>query len=241
MRRIMASLVVGNILVFAWFQWVAGLQHNNNGRLPVASNTLETGQGIVLLEEAEQRVKPDIIKPVADSSPRSDDAGISTPAPETSVCTMVGPFEELLQAEYFSERLLALNLVAEVRQITVTGKAGYWLYLPPEASRKEALRRLGELQRRGIDSYVIPSGERANGISLGMFSKQEGVRALRNKVTKMGYSPVIMVVTPERKENWVVLPPGEAARLGAARWAELLSFGESLQKRQNFCADLASS
>ena len=226
MRWIVASLVVINIATFFYFQLL--VDTDPVVEKPVSSANLATVPSVALVTEQEQQPRSS----VRDSS--AQPALASQP-----LCTLVGPFEKLLRAEYFSERLQALGLPAEIKNLVVASDPGYWLHLPPEPSRKEALRRLNELQRRGIDSYVIPSGALANGVSLGMFSNKQRAEDMLNKIIEQGYQPQITNVPREQKEIWVFLPQGEAAKLSDERWAELLSADEYLQKRQNFCSDVA--
>lgn len=244
MRWILISLVAMNILAFAYFQLVP-----EDSDVPVSQAVVAEASGPVkevqLLSEVPERFEQNdgqgresVNKPAPPSAPetRADRHAVNS----KSLCTLVGAFKILLKAEYFSERLEALGLTADIQNIAVTRHVSYWLHLSPEVSRKDALRRLRELQGRGIDSYVIPSGDLENGISLGMFSKYESAVNLKSKIISQGYDPKLIEVPREKKEIWVVLPQGEAAKLSAELWSELLSSDEYLQKKQNFCSDLAS-
>ena len=234
MRWIVVSLLALNGLVFVYFQLSADAAPSAAASLKEAATSVNSDPlSVVLLSEqprdrsvASVRIKP---------------TNKSVEAPVQPLCTLVGSFKRLLKAEYLVERLAALGLVAEVKNLVVASDSGYWLYLPPEVSRKEALRRLSELQGRGIDSYVIPSGNLANGISLGMFSQQDRAQAMQKQIKKQGYQSQIVNVPREQKEIWVFLPQGEAAKLSDERWLELLSSEDYLQKRQNLCADVASA
>ena len=83
-------------------------------------------------------------------------------------------FEELADAEDFVERLSVLEVEGQVTQVEVPGEAGYWVYLAPAMSKREALRLLHELQAKWDnlcysqgDSWLIPIGSRvAKGIRL---------------------------------------------------------------------------
>lgn len=237
MRWIVASLVVLNIAVFVYFQLFAKKESSDSIVKP-AVPVLGSIESVVLLSEVKGSVPVESIK-VESPTVRPE----MLPKPfeiDEPLCTLVGSFKRLLKAEYFVERLQSLGLSAEVKNLVVDSQPGYWLHLPPEKSRKEALRRLSELQRRGIDSYVIPSGNLANGISLGMFSSKERADSMMSSVSAQGYKPQIVDVPREQKEIWAFLPQGEAAKLSDERWSELLSSEEYIQKRQNVCSDVAS-
>jgi hypothetical protein len=231
MRLIALSLAVMNVLAFFYFRTVPDSTGDQfflaaDSALPASTKSLR------LLSEANL----DSVARTPIESPKG-----SAAKSEVLMCTIIGSFEKLLSAEYFTERLQALGLAVRIGEITVASKPNYWLQLSPESSRKEALRRLRELQRRGIDSYVIPSGDFENGISLGMFSDRDRALKLQQKIRAQGYQPKITEVAREQKEIWVFLPPGEAAKLALDRWVELMSSDQYLQKRQNFCSDLASA
>lgn len=235
MRWIVISLLVVNVGVFVYAQFFLAKEKNTERSSDVIASHSNGSQGSVqLLIEAKNSGAG--IESIAEVPLAS-----SLKPVRPSLCTLVGPFPKLLRAEYFLEQLQSLNVSSEIRSIVVVSEPGFWLHLQPEKSRKEALRRLSELQARGIDSYVIPNGDLANGISLGMFSDQEGAKVMSKSIEEKGYKPRIIDVPREQKELWVFLPKGEAAKIGEEKWLKLISAEDLLQKRQNVCTDLASS
>jgi len=240
MRWIVVSLVLLNIAVFVYFQLFSDKRSSDSSGLSEVSPLAGSVKAIVLLSEVAATEKVEsirVVPPKPLSTPSAVQQGLLITEP---LCTLVGSFKRLLKAEYFVERLQSLGLSAQVKNLVVDSPPGYWLHLPPEKSRKDALRRLSELQNRGIDSYVIPSGNLANGISLGMFSSKERAEVMLTSIGRQGYKPEIVSVPREQKEIWAFLPQGEAAKLSDERWAELLSSEEYMQKRQNLCSDVAS-
>jgi len=231
MRWIFISLVVINIAVFCYFQFSverAEAAPSQSSLVPATDNSL-----LMLNERRRDTVlPPPVAAPVTHSGAGRESAAL--------LCSLVGPFLRLLQAEYFVERLAALGVNASVKEVGIPIESGYWVYLAPEASRKEALRRLGELQNKGIDSYVIPKGELANGISLGMYTNKQRAVALQTSVNLQGYDASIADVPRQNKEVWVSLDAVEAAKIDENVWLELLGGEESIDKQQNFCSDLAS-
>jgi hypothetical protein len=234
MRWIVISLMVVNVGIFIYAHFF--LEKGKNIELAAAtidSNSKASTVSIKLLIEAKTSAA-DIQSIVAvPAAPR-----VKSVRPP--LCTLVGPFSRLLSSEYFLEKLQSLGVSSEIRSIVVVSKPGYWLHLLPEKSRKEALRRLSELQARGIDSYVIPDGNLANGISLGMFSDKARALVMEKDIEEQGYKPKIVGVPREQKEFWVFLPEGEAAKIGDEKWLKLISAENLLEKRQNVCTDLAS-
>lgn len=230
MRGVFAALVLINIAVAAWFVMTAPAPV----AMPVPAPVAASGTTITLLREADGlAVAPDaVVSPLA--------ADVSAPVPVTpAMCALVGAFAELLKAEYFVEHLATLGIRATVEQIEVPGEPGYWVYLPPALSRKEAMRRLHEFQDKGIDTYVIPKGELTNGISFGLFSVRKRAEERAAQLQAQGHDVKVGEMQRTYKENWVLLQPAEAARIDEALWLKLLARGEPLEMRQNFCPGVA--
>ena len=231
MRWICISLVLANIALAAWY-WVAG-----GGRVAPEAVTRApmavADQSLRLLSEVANEGVSQLIP----------EQRLRMPVGEVeeggAVCSMVGPFKALLPAEYFVEHLQALEVQAEVERLEVPSGAGYWVYQAPQSSRKEALRRLHELQAAGLDSYVIPKGELENGVSFGFFSNRAGAQARLAEVSERGYDVLLKEVARSYEEIWVVLASLESAKVGDELWLTLLNREEGLEIRQNFCPGVA--
>lgn len=157
-----------------------------------------------------------------------------------ALCTLVGPFSKRVTAENAVENLQALEIEVSLQDVEVPGGAGYWVYLEPEESRKMALRRLRELQAKGIDSYVIPKGELANGISFGMFSRKDLADKRLDVMVQSGYEARIFEIKRSHSEVWVMLAAGEVGKVAEEFWLRLAEIEPSLEKRQNYCLGVAS-
>lgn len=86
------------------------------------------------------------------------------------ICYSAGPFDVEANVHAAKETLDPLVLKTNIRKITTTQEAGYWVYLPALASRSEALKKGRELAAAFIkDYYVVTSGDNENSISLGLY------------------------------------------------------------------------
>lgn len=261
MRWILGSLILANVLLFAWHFFV--------GKEPV-SGAVQVGReqqsavadksSIKLLSEVQafgsddtaESNSPEIssASEVANTSTSSAVEDEESPlelsaAPSVDdegnpLCTLVGPFPKLLRAEYFIERLAALDVSSSVYEIEIPGDVGYWVFLAPEESRKQAYNKLRELQAKGVDSYVIPKGELENGISFGMFSRQNLAEQRLQAMKEQGYPAELKEISRSYKEIWVLLASGQAKLLGDKVWLEMLSNDEGIERRQNYCPAVAS-
>lgn len=157
-----------------------------------------------------------------------------------TLCEMVGPFKDTAMAEDFRSRLSAIDIASSIKDLELPAGPGYWVYLKPAENRRAALRRLAELQARGIDSYVIPKGEFENGISLGMFSQENLAKARLAEMVAIGLEPYLDTIERTYRETWVMLNPGEERKMSNLTWDRVMEGLNHLERRQNFCLDVAS-
>ncbi|WP_111643387.1 SPOR domain-containing protein [Marinimicrobium alkaliphilum] len=222
MRAILITLVGVNLVAFAlqWFWW------HPAPSLDEAPPELE-GQSLELLGSESRQ------------STLGQNQAAPTPTPPR-YCVMVGPFAGTEPADGLVGRLSSLEVGAWVQELEVSDGQGYWVYLPPEVSQQAALRRLYELQAKGIDSYVIPRGELANGISLGMFVSEVSAEARRTELSDLGYDAQLRTVDRTLRETWVLMPRREARSLAPSRWETLLERTGDVERRENLCPGVAS-
>lgn len=237
MRWIAASLLVINILVLAAQSLVPGSATAMAGERKAQFPDSSRAAPLKLLAELDDVAVQDML--AAKKQARLVAAQVAAKS-EPALCTLVGPFSELLRAEYFQERLAALDVTADIQALEIPGEVSYWIYLPPRESRKQAFNELRELQTKGIDSYVIPRGELANGISFGMFSQPNLAKNRLEDMRSRGYPAELKEIARTSKETWIVTPSAEAAKLGSESWLQLMASEDNLERRQNFCPPVAS-
>lgn len=235
MRAILTVLVVVNVLLLAASQ--LGLVSSSAPIRAAATPSVvpDSAPTLTLLSE---RSDPPVSEPVGTRGRPSSEIG--SVAGSLPMCTLLGPFAEPSDAEAIGLRLQSLDVSAEVRDIEVSDGQGYWVHLAPELSQRAALRKLHELQAKQIDSYVIPRGELANGISFGMFSREALALARRDELKTLGYEAKIREIERTHRETWVVMPLIQSRGLSDRLWEELLAEASGLERRQNLCPGVAS-
>ena len=194
MRIVFLVLVLANIVVFIWFGWL---------RPPVptqAFTPLPQVQPLKLIAEltpAERRAlasKPAAVPP----------ANPPAAALAAESCMSYGPFPSAGAAEAGSTRLRAAG--ASVTEQLVPGKVrlGYWVYLPPFGSRREAEAAAKLLRQRGVkDLYVVNDEANRNAISLGVFSDRFGALAHQKKIRQLGYHPLLTERFRDAPRYWL--------------------------------------
>jgi hypothetical protein len=97
-------------------------------------------------------------------------------------------------------------LVARIqyREAHATETRGYWVYLPAQSSREQALAMARQLSTKGVrDYYVVTAGDQQNTISLGLFRDQGNAEKRRNEITALGFAPQVTARTEELPVYWI--------------------------------------
>ena len=109
--------------------------------------------------------------------------------------------ETCIRAEWFKDSDAAYEAAAwmrarkateiKVRQEEREAVKNHHVYIPPLESRAAAAQKADELRSRGVsDIWIIGKGERANGISLGVFRNERYMRRRVAEIRALGY-PVV--------------------------------------------------
>lgn len=95
-----------------------------------------------------------------------------------------------------AERMLepALAGVAVESRRAEGSPASFWVYIPPQPSRRDAERVIEELKGMGVtDYYLVQDDARfLNGISLGLFSSESAANTRRAQLVKLGMTDVLI-------------------------------------------------
>lgn len=157
------------------------------------------------------------------------------------LCVMIGPFTDVgkdgnvIESGQVKERLKALGLSAEVKNIDIEDAPDYWVIVSPAENKKAALQTLHELQAKNIESYLIPQGDMANAISLGVYGQEANAAKQKEEMSLLGYPIEMRTKTHFLKEQWLVLSGDSAARLGDEIWLGIQEDFPDLEKRPGYC------
>ena len=163
MRTLFFILALANALFFAYSWFGSGARADGDAQ--IISQQLDPGK--IRLLRPEQVIaltrKPELPKPAA---------------AVTTVCLEWGGFVGADAARAL-QALDPLALGANLTQRKQDDVAGFWVYIPPLASRQAATQKAVELKRLGVDDYfVVPDDPKwRNAISLGVFKTQDAAKA----------------------------------------------------------------
>ena len=114
----------------------------------------------------------------------------SSPQPQAAqrgTCVALGPFATRDEAMAIGDEIAAAGGGARLVEESEVGEPDYFVYVEPAASRALAHRTWRELVAQGVDAFVIPRGERENGVSVGVFSRRELAEAQHARVSELGF------------------------------------------------------
>jgi hypothetical protein len=190
MRWSFLLLLVLNLFYYVWHQQQAPLRAK-----VVQPVSLYRGaqQDIQLVSEAE--------------GPRMSISSIGAEPVPASTCMFLGGFEREEVARAVEQRLLSTDIKAEVEIVDAAAGLDFWVYLAPLASRQASLRQLKELQARKIDSYIISQGDLVNGISLGIFPRNDSAQSVMQRLREAGYEPLLRELARAHRNYWVKIAP----------------------------------
>ncbi len=181
--------------------------------------TLEAPAGID--EPVEQALEESVETPVQEPGlpvpELAADASVVEPAAVESVqtvCARVGPFEPDDADKLISGLPANVTLLSDVTE-EYASVDRYYVLIPPLPSRAEGYQKLKELADAGItDTWLFPSGEYRNAISLGFFSREAGAKRHAANVAGKGFNTEVKEKTSVRQRRWLLLMSNDGRDFG---------------------------
>lgn len=209
MRWILVSLLLLNLVFFAWGYW-----HEARGRVESTSASsvspiLDASATTSIILLTERLPSPTSVSPppsLASEKPRVQPPQITAwQEVERPICVRVGPFDEEETQKALLAELDKLGVKARPFGPEIYMTTQYWVMLPPYETRRRALQALRELQARKIDSYLVSSGELKNAISLGLFSREELAKGVQEKIREAGYPAEVRPKERRHQRFWLLI------------------------------------
>ncbi|WP_257254482.1 MULTISPECIES: SPOR domain-containing protein [unclassified Endozoicomonas] len=227
MRWIVLILLLSNVGYFVWGYYHQS--HKPYRAIKVDTEVpVQAGKRLMLLSEMASTLPEQTLK-------KKETKGIAE-----AQCLVVGPFESSAKADSLQQKLFSVGVSSRERSDNEVMLADYWVHIPPRSNRQAAIRLLRELQGQGIDSFVITQGELANGISLGLFSKEVSANEVSRRVQEAGYEPAIKKLPREPETFWLEMTDSEAKKLSAGFWERQADEYNDLKMLEKNCKSVAS-
>lgn len=175
MKILLLFLLLANIALFAWFsQQPAQDAARTLTAAPVPPGVARL-QRLQDLDEAQQAA-----------------SRVPTVTFQEPYCFRIGPLDGVRSGralrDDLAKRVEGLDL--QIRREEYRELSGYWVFLPPQSSRSEAIKLTRQLKEKGVEDFlIVPSGPKRNAISLGFFRQQASSRRHFARLRELGFSP----------------------------------------------------
>lgn len=131
---------------------------------------------------------------------------VQTSAADTS-CYTLGPFKTADDANAVRLQLTSAGVSVKRRMRKDTSRKGFWVFLPPTASRSQARDEIDTLKEKGVtDYFLVVTGDMTNAVSLGVFAQSDTARSRIDEIKAMGLRPKIQNVDLPLREYWLDWP-----------------------------------
>ena len=205
-RALFLFLLLANIVVFAWMRWYGQPDTANLTPAPAL-----TGKPLQLASELTPAQRKDLASVEAPAPGTAASAVAAAPpaatgalAAGTIACAAYGPFPSDDAVQLAAGRLKPLGLDVTNHVVPGKSKLGYWVYLPPFGSKREADAAASLLKRRGVkDIYVVTDEANRNAISLGVFTQKSDAQDRQKEMRKMGYHALMAERFRDEPRYWL--------------------------------------
>ncbi len=211
MRLLFFVLLLANLALFAWTQWLAP----EPAATPTASAALDVPRILLVGEQAPQHagaaVPEALPEPAAAGEPEADAApsaaGASAAAAELTAagrCVSVGPLTDLETAARVTRVLTELGYTPRQRPADGLVPAGYIVLVSGLAGPEDQARVRRRLERGGLtdaaalpapvvapDAQAAPADGGAYAVSAGLFSERRRAERRAEVVRQSGFTPTI--------------------------------------------------
>ncbi|MBD3639367.1 MAG: hypothetical protein HUJ18_00085, partial [Marinobacter sp.] len=151
-----------------------------------------------LKSPAEPEAPPEVSAP--DPDVRSAKAAASDAMPASPEPVPVGPPLQCVRMGWLESReaarailsgMTALeDVVVEIEEVERERPPLNWVLIPPQPP-EAARRQFRDIQRQGIDSYLVTEGEYRNAISLGLFESREAAISVLEEKKRQNLNAVL--------------------------------------------------
>lgn len=159
----------------------------------------EAGQPVALAQD------PVIADPEQGEAGTLSDSEPPAAEIEQALCARVGPFEPDQVDAWIARLPASVTVLSDTSEDTAIVDR-YYVLIPTLPSRAAGRKKLKELADAGVtDTWLFPSGEFRNAISLGFFSREGGAKRHAANIAKKGFTTEVKGRTSIRKRRWLLL------------------------------------
>jgi len=188
MRSFVFLLILANLMFFAWTQGVLGV--------PSSSEAFRMQQQ--LRAEQVTVVARDVPPPEASTAEAAVKTVENKPA---DTCIVLSDWPSAA-ADQLESRLAEKFSAFKVSRTQAAGGAGYWVFIPPLANKKEVDSKVVDLKKFGVTEFFVvqESGANNRAISLGVFAGKDAATAFLEKLRAKGVKSAKVAERPTKEQ-----------------------------------------
>jgi len=239
------GLLLANTLYFCWQYFVAsGDELDFLGESLVVEVFEEGVSKVVLISEAPEGSLRHFEDQVDSVALLAGNIGDSPDQASSTFCVEIGPFEEASQALLVVEAFAA-DVAMDMEPRPIAGPSNYRVYLPPYPNRDTATLALEALRLRlsasnlAIETFLVPRGELANAIALGLFSEQQNAINVQEQMRSLGYEVTVREEERSVPMYWLSSEQFDSKDIFDARWGEIRGSAPAVQVIEKLCQTIA--
>ncbi len=123
---------------------------------------------------------------------------------KTKHCYRLGPFAGKKPVSKALALLNSRGIMAKQSSYKDKNKDGFWVFIPPQSSRKKANVIISEFKAMGEKHFfLVASGEFKNAISLGLFSLRKHANSRLDEMKNLGFNPAMRNVNLPKSLFWL--------------------------------------
>lgn len=157
-------------------------------------------------------------------------------APPPQACYTLGPF-------YLVHDVTRVAAVFEARGVTTQQRAaaerkqgGFWVFIPPRPTLRDARAVLRQLQGSGIqDPLIIAEGRRGNAISVGVYSSEVKAEERRDAILQLGYTAEIEPLQHTQPVYWLDVELWTRSEIPGDLWRTVADDFPNLTQESRAC------
>jgi len=202
MKQFFWLLIFANLGFLVW-------NYTHSGPVPADQSTIpmarDNDKPLVLLSERENVAHDPVVKQRMAEATTSPPAApqVSGQSPSGRSCYIVGPYLGSDEAAGAVMQLKEKDLLAKVRKQDGKVPKGYWVFVPPLASREESRQVLRSMHQQNVDSFIVTKGDKANSISVGIYGDLATAQARRDELSSKGFNIQVEERSSTAVEYWV--------------------------------------
>lgn len=156
-------------------------------------------------------------------------------------CSTIGPLAKRADADKLSLRLRAMGLQPNLNSESTNEQEGYWVLVPPQQTRAEAVGTVKRLQEAGItDLWRFTSGNLARAISLGLFRNEARAEIRRKSIAEKGFNVEVRPRYRQKTNYWLSFSFTGEPPVTEAKWAEMVKIYSGIEQRSIDCLEIAT-